>query len=246
MTARRLAPWLVALSILASNLLFTTTAFAHAAYKDSSPQDEATVASPPSSVWAEYTEPLQDGSNMEIYDPCGQRVDHDDTQITGYRMTVSMTGERSGTYSVSWVAASAVDPHVTRGTFTFTVTDGPACETAPAPSEEESEQEETREESASSSEGRTQGSATSTRGRRARAAADDTTRVRGTRIGARDNRPRRDRIELAQQRTPVETESETGIWDGIPWDWFGIAMLLSAVIGAAGGRIYAGIMGPRR
>jgi methionine-rich copper-binding protein CopC len=219
-------------------------ASAHAAYKDSSPQDEASVAAPPASVWAEYTEPLQDGSHMEIYDPCGAQVDNDDTQITGYRMTISMTGDMSGVYRVGWVAASAIDPHVTRGEFTFTVTDGPSCKAEPAPVKprpESQEEASTEAESGGTSKERT--AATASGADRKDAATE--TRVKAGRITAR--LPHRDKLRVvAQEEGRQVPMRETGIWDGIPWDWFGIALLLSAAIGAAGGRIYAGIMGPRR
>jgi methionine-rich copper-binding protein CopC len=223
-------------------LAVPAVAAAHAAYKDSSPQDEASTATPPGSVWAEYTEPLQDGSHLEVYDPCGERVDHEDTQITGYRMTISMTGETSGVYRVPWIAASAIDPHVTRGEFTFTVTDGPSCPAQAAPvTRSRSEGSVTGTEPGRMSSERTvapAGGAT-TKEEAAR------TRVKAGRISAR--LPRRDRGRLLAQgerrRAPMR---ETGLSEGIPWDWFAIAMLLSAAIGAAGGRIYAGIMGPRR
>jgi hypothetical protein len=34
------------------------------------------------------------------------------------------------------------------------------------------------------------------------------------------------------------------VYDGIPWDTAALALLLSAVIGAAGAKIYVGITGP--
>ncbi|HEV3473139.1 MAG TPA: copper resistance protein CopC, partial [Actinomycetota bacterium] len=86
---------IVVASLLVS--LVPGAAYAHAAYKDSDPKDEASVSSPPSSVWAEYTEPVQEGY-LNIYDPCGARVDDGNTQVTGYRMTVGMSADRAGTY----------------------------------------------------------------------------------------------------------------------------------------------------
>jgi hypothetical protein len=38
----------------------------------------------------------------------------------------------------------------------------------------------------------------------------------------------------------------SSIWDGIPLGDFAISLVVAALIGAAGGRIYAGIVGPRR
>jgi copper transport protein len=220
------------------------TSFAHAAYKDSSPRDEETVAVPPESVWAEYTEPLQDGSHLEIYDPCGTQVDHDDTEITGYRMTISMTGERSGTYTARWVAASAIDPHVTRGAFTFIVTDGPACEEAAAAPEREAEGENSPSQQDSTSKAAESDAARD----RSAEASDGGTKVKGRLLTKEKDTARSTnrRQIVAQERSDETQVEERSLWAGMPWDWFGIAMLLAAAIGAAGGRIYAGIMGPRR
>lgn len=102
-------------------------AAAHAAYKDSDPKDEATVASPPSSVWAEFTEPPTEDSRLEVYDPCGRRVDAGDSEVMGYRITVSMSADTAGEYTVEWAVVSTVDAHPTSGNFTFTSSGGDAC-----------------------------------------------------------------------------------------------------------------------
>lgn len=242
-------------AILAASVvlaLVPAVAYAHAAYKDSDPKDEATVSSPPSSVWAEYTEPVQEGY-LNIYDPCGVQVDDGNTQVTGYRMTVGMSADRAGTYSVQWKAASAVDPHVTSGTFTFTVTSGEPCaaeeEDEPAPKErDERQQRGDSQASDDSSNGSTVGD-----GSKSKTGPVDEPRrkgdaeVKGTREirdhlrgrGAGDDKP----IELVQS---APSNGERGIWDGIPLGGFLMAMAIAAAVGAAGGRIYANIMGPRR
>lgn len=239
-------PIRIAIAIL-SVLVVPSVAWAHAAYKDSDPKDEATVASPPSSVWAEYTEPLQDGSNLEVYDPCGTRVDNDDTSITAYRMEVTMSADKAGTYSVRWVAASAVDPHVTRGTFTFSVTDGDTCDVATAPEDDGQQRGNTSRGNNSASSVDTADAGAATTDRRERS---QTERAQGPnareRAGARQNAAAVNDTGLVQAQ---DTESEVGsdgIWDGIPMDGFALALAIAAAIGAAGGRIYANIMGPRR
>lgn len=231
--------------------LVPTVAFAHAAYKDSDPKDEATVSSPPSSVWAEYTEPVQEGY-LNIYDPCGVRVDDGSTQVTGYRMTVGMSGERAGTYSVQWKAASAVDPHVTSGTFTFTVTSGEPCaseeEEDPAREEQDEQAEDDSQEG-----GNVSGGGTDDEGSQGRSARVDKPRqktdsvVKGTRQFRDRGRPSgaegEEEIDLAQS---AASNDERGLWEGIPLGGFLLAMAIAAAVGAAGGRIYANIMGPRR
>ncbi len=129
MTARRaLVTALFAAVVVAAA---ASPAGAHAAYKDSNPADGETVGSPPSQVTAEFTEPLTDSSYLQVYDPCGDRVDSGDTIVSGYDMSVSMSGDKAGEYTVEFAAQSALDSHVTSGSFSFTSSGGPACEAQP-------------------------------------------------------------------------------------------------------------------
>jgi methionine-rich copper-binding protein CopC len=104
-------------------------ASAHATYEDSDPADDSTVGSAPSSVWAEFSETLADGSYLKIYDPCGRQVDDGNVQrsLDGYRMTVGMSSLMKGVFTVRFQASSGVDGHVTGGQFTFEVTSGDSC-----------------------------------------------------------------------------------------------------------------------
>ncbi|MBA2725471.1 MAG: copper resistance protein CopC, partial [Actinobacteria bacterium] len=86
-------------ALLVLLVLPTSPAFAHAAYKESSPADKSTVSSPPTEVWAEFTEPPAQSSQLEIYDPCGERVDSGSASILAYRMTTTMSSDRQGTYT---------------------------------------------------------------------------------------------------------------------------------------------------
>jgi methionine-rich copper-binding protein CopC len=108
-------------------ILRVAPAQAHAAYKTSDPADESRVSAAPASVWAEYTEPPGPGSTMSITDPCGRRVDDGDVSHDGYRMSVGMSSDRAGTFTVSWYAVSTLDGHPSRGSFTFTATTGSPC-----------------------------------------------------------------------------------------------------------------------
>src|SRR5687768_11788939 len=71
--AKRMAA-AIGLAAMMSGVL-VAPAFGHAAYKDSSPADKATVPEPPTEVWAEFTEPPEssEASRLEVYDPCGAR-----------------------------------------------------------------------------------------------------------------------------------------------------------------------------
>ena len=135
--ARLVATAVVALAIVGGT---SAPASAHAAYKNSDPADETSVSSAPSQIWAEFTEPPGPGSFMEVFDECGEQVDAGDSRNDGYRIYLSMSGTRSGTYRVTFNVASATDSHVTRGEFTFMAASGEPC-----PAEEPVEPNEPRQ-----------------------------------------------------------------------------------------------------
>lgn len=243
---------LCVLALLAVVALYPGIAEAHAAYKSSEPGDRSSVGSPPSRVTAEFTEPLANGSYLQVTDPCGSRVDAGDVSIVGYEMRVSMSGSRSGPYSVFYKALSQLDPHVVEGTFSFTVTSGPACPSAaedppaseedppegPAQTDQGSSEEPEAVVAQSDSEGGPQdrnsgggnfGRSADT-GRASRPPGRAPTSARVPNIAAPDER---------------QDDGERSVYDGIPMGSFAAALVLSALIGAAGGKIYAGIMGPR-
>ncbi|MDQ3913717.1 MAG: copper resistance protein CopC [Actinomycetota bacterium] len=118
----------VAAAFFAAALVLATApaAWAHAAYKDSTPGDGETVLSPPSQVTAEFTEPITNSSYLEVYDPCGQRVDNGDSQISGYDMSITMSADKAGEYVVEF-AAQSIDTHVTYGSFSFSSSGGSSC-----------------------------------------------------------------------------------------------------------------------
>lgn len=225
------------------------SAAAHPAYKDSDPKSGATVPTPPSELWVEFTEAIEEGS-VHVYDPCGERVDHGEPELnlTNDRLTVGTHGDNAGAYRVEWEVLGS-DSHITRGEFTFTSSSGDSCPVAeedepeepPAPEERDNDPntpvtrsgiEPTRPETDAGEPSRARDSSDEPRQQRRRAAADND--VEGRRL-------------LAQDETPdPEPTSATSIWDGIPMDDFLVALAIAALIGAAGGRIYAGILGPRR
>lgn len=247
----------LALAIIALfSASMTATAFAHAAYEGSDPDNGSTVSSPPSRVIADFTERLSpDASSLSVFDPCGTQVDNRDSLIANDRITISMSANKQGTYVVRFQVLSAVDGHPTSGQFSFTSTGGEPC---PATSGEEDEQradepeprdDQPRNEDASApGESREEqdveaGSRTSRRLRpgeetsRDGAASKKTRAERGD-TGIDSAAPSIDGVDLGAD--------ETSIWDGIPMGDFLIALAVAALIGAAGGRIYAGILGPRR
>lgn len=239
------------LAFLALVLVLPGAAQAHAAYKSSEPGDRSSVGSPPSRVTAEFTEPLADGSYLQVTDPCGSRVDAGDVSIVGYEMRVSMSGSRSGRYSVFYKALSQLDPHVVEGTFSFTVTSGPACPSAaedPPASEEDPPEGPAQQDDGSSEE---RGTVV------AQSKSDDGGGDRASGGGNFERSADRGRASRPPGRPPGSArvpnlaapdrrdEEQRSVYDGIPMGSFAVALVLSAVIGAAGGKIYAGIMGPR-
>ena len=223
---------------------------AHPAYKDSSPQAGASVGSPPSELWVDFTERIEGGS-VTITDPCGDRADHgeDEMNLTSDRLTTGMHGDKAGSYLVQWSVLGS-DGHNTRGEFTFTSSSGAECpgtkEPDPEPKEKPArEREVSRPRTETDDRSGTTDVRTDRRVAQRDASSENTTRER-TRRSREDTKTERDLEEVAQ--SPVET-TETGeksIWDGIPIGDFLIALGVAALIGAAGGRIYAGIVGPRR
>lgn len=242
---------LLVVALLTGAIALPDTARAHAAYKDSEPADKSTVGSPPSRVTAEFTEPLAGGSFLQITDACGDRVDSGDVSIVGYEMSVSMSGSKSGRYSVFYRAHSQLDPHVVEGTFTFTATSGSSCpsdEAAPRPADETEPEREAGGDGPSSTNRQVDLAQGPSRGSRGGGG--------GARGPERASAPRSSSpppgrppssAQVPNLVAPEEDEQadRPSVYEGIPLGPFLAGLLLAALIGAGGGKIYAGIMGPR-
>ena len=224
---------------------------AHAAYKSSEPASDATVDSAPSRVTAEFTEPLAEGSYLRVTGPCGERVDAGDVEIVGYEMSVSMSGAEAGRYVVSFRAFSRLDPHVTQGEFAFMASDGQACPGAQPQAVAERPERSSSDGAPSSAQDSLVSAAGDDGSDGASAAGGRVERAdRPDRVASnRTEKPFRQAPERAVvpnlQAAAAREDEERSVWDGIPIASFVTGLLLAAVIGAAGGKIYAGIMGPR-
>lgn len=239
---------------------------AHAAYESSDPANGATVSSPPSRVTADFTEPLVDGSRLEVYDPCGERVDNGDSLVAGDRLTVSMSADKRGSYRVHFAVVSSVDGHPTSGDFGFTSSGGAPCPGAEPPEKDPSGGGGGNDGGGAA--GRDQGSTGASTSTTSRRTGDDDRSQQDTRPSsskrsrekedAGGRRERKKRSGVATERSEGSTEDESqplaavslsdamNVWEGIPVSGFVVAMLLAAAIGGAGGMIYAGILGPKR
>jgi hypothetical protein len=144
------------------------------------------------------------------------------------------------------------DSHPTQGEFSFTSSGGQAC---PDAEEEDPKEEpkETRDDQSSTSSSTSNGStsdpettADSGGNRSTNRAGGGSTRdeVRASENRVVDRTNRNDPIDDVAAPDPTPT-ADKSIWDGLPLGDFLVALAVAALIGAAGGRIYAGIIGPK-
>lgn len=133
--SRRLAAFAPALVVVAILALAAspTTVSAHALLRSSTPTSGATLGSPPDSVTLTFSEtPDPTLSSIKVLDTSGtNHVTGPLEAVAGSVPTVqapiSLPGD--GVYTVSWRAVSAVDGHISAGSFVFGV--GEAPPTAP-------------------------------------------------------------------------------------------------------------------
>lgn len=237
-------------------VMTTTAASAHATYEDSDPPDGGTVASPPSEVTADFSEPLiSEDSYMRVTDPCGRNVGGD-TLVTADRMSVQMSGDAAGQYTVSWRARSRVDNHVTTGSFSFDSTGGELC-----PGEED----EDNPDGSGSRGGGGGGSDASEEGGDPSSRDEGTTLAQDSSSGgdgkhgrrSKDRHAKHDRSKRGKEKEdregggagPVAQGPDSGLpeapsaLDGIPLDGLLLTLAVAALIGAAAGKIYVSLSG---
>lgn len=251
-------------------VLPVSPAWAHAAYKDSGPADKSSVSSPPSEVWAEFTEPPSQSSRLEIFDPCGEQVDLGSSNVTAYRITTGMSADKTGTYTVRFYVTSDLDSHPTTGSFSFTSTGG-----APCPGSEGDAQADERpaddgggagdgsdagdpapsgsDPSSEGGEGGLGGSGQDASDAPGGRDLEAEKKRHGGKHGAgkhdrgqrHDGKKGKDGAASVAAETPAEEPSGAPSEGEIPMDWLMISFGIAGAVGAAGGKVYAGLMGPR-
>lgn len=105
-------------------LALAANAFAHAEYKSSVPQKDATVKPAPAAVVIEFDEEVNPKlSLIAVQDANGQRVDKNDSHLAGdeKHLGVDLSALAPGVYKVLWTSVAADDGHKLTGTFNFTV-----------------------------------------------------------------------------------------------------------------------------
>ena len=246
--------WIVFGALVTILLAVAGPALAHATYKSSNPADESTVSSPPGEITAEFTEPMSSGSYMDVTDPCGRDSGSGSTQ-TGSSMSVQNSSTAAGTYVVFWRAAS-IDGHVTEGEFTFTSSGGEPC-----PGEEEKDDSTT---GGGGGGGNGGGSGSSGGGANEDAGSSSTDpgsskdhgghsrdqqgkHGTGVMIGNRDREKAggsdaTDDTTLAGGARTDVPEPPSAL-EGIPIDGLIMTLAVSALIGAAAGKIYVSLSG---
>ena len=98
---------------------------AHANLMRSDPPANSVQATAPAQVTITFTEPIEPGfSTITVLFEDGSKADRGDSLVSpadGTQLSVSLADSREGTYLVSWRVLSAVDGHVTAGSFVFSV-----------------------------------------------------------------------------------------------------------------------------
>jgi methionine-rich copper-binding protein CopC len=106
--------------------MLPTAVVAHAELKTSRPADGASVESPfDGPIVLDFTEALGEGSEADLLGPGGATIATAEVDGLGAQMTFELDAALDpGDYEVRWTGV-ALDGHVDRGTFGFTVTPAP-------------------------------------------------------------------------------------------------------------------------
>ncbi len=113
------------LIVLTISLIFVGVALAHALLVRSIPEANATLDRAPAQVELFFSEAIEPAfSKLQVLDSRGQPVDNNDTKVDPIdptHLSVSLRSLSDGIYTVAWKTLSAVDSHVTQGSFPFAV-----------------------------------------------------------------------------------------------------------------------------
>ena len=113
------------MTILALLTVLVTPALAHALLVRSVPEANAALDRAPAQIELYFTETLEPSfSTITVLNSSGAQVDNGDSKLDpadSTHLTVSLRSLPDGVYTVAWKALSAVDGHVTTGSFPFAV-----------------------------------------------------------------------------------------------------------------------------
>lgn len=134
-TIRQLLSVILGTLIVATTMFFAAgSASAHDVAESSSPEQGATIATPPAKVSITYNNnPLPLGSQFKVNDSTGTDWADGGVEIVDNVVSQKLkAGGPAGAYTVVWRVVSS-DSHPIEGTFGFTVTAGAEGSTAVAP-----------------------------------------------------------------------------------------------------------------
>ena len=249
--------WLMAPATAALIVLIVAApALAHPKVVSTTPADGSTVSQPPGEVEVEFDE-LVENANLEVYDPCGARVDNGSPQVLGTTVTVGMFGDKAGTYTAAWEVIGE-DGHPVRGDWTFTSSGGVPCPGAGgggANGGGGGSGGGNGGASSTSGAGSAPGTAASgddgsgsvaSAGQDGRTDSDDKGRGKNGRHGKKGRHANHHGSGDEPRRVDLAADDPTGDRDSeLPLDWLLISFAIAALIGAAGGAVYASIVSPR-
>jgi len=119
---KRYVGWVVVLALAASFLTPAVAVRAHAHLVQATPPDGAVLGTAPARIDLIFDEELnEEKSQLRVLDAAGGRVDRDDLQVDGKRMTLGMRDVTPGTYFVRWLSVADDDKGEIRGSYAFRV-----------------------------------------------------------------------------------------------------------------------------
>jgi len=127
----------VALTVVVATFAAPGIALGHAELDSITPADKSTVAAPPTSIVAVFTEQLDPAkSSLTLVDASGKVVAQGGTVDPNQTLTLKLDPATitPGSYTVRWISASDEDGDIARGTTTFTVA-APPPSPSPTPAQ---------------------------------------------------------------------------------------------------------------
>lgn len=110
-------------------------AYAHGEIQGTDPAAKASVKRAPRSVAVTFTEAPTAQAVLDVTDGCKRDVGRG-VDVTDATATVQVAGGQPGRWEVSYRVISALDGHLTRGAYTFTVAGEKDCTPDPKPTKE--------------------------------------------------------------------------------------------------------------
>jgi methionine-rich copper-binding protein CopC len=243
-------------------LIAAAPALAHPKVVSRTPEDGSTVDQPPSQVSVEFDEAVTN-ADLDVFDPCGDQVDNGSPEARLYTVSVGMSADKAGTYTVQWEVISE-DSHNVSGSWTFTSSGGSACpgsgggdgngnggntggtggDQPGGGGDGDGDGGNTQTttgsggDSTSSSDGSGDGTGKAgTGGKHQHHNGNDK---------KNDKKSKHDHPTTDEPReVDLVSGGDEGGRSDMPVDWLLISFGIAALIGAAGGSIYASIVGPR-